>query len=368
MAPAAFALACTPDSAPPPTSTVTDSAGIPVVESTSPAEQWTVGAEPVVRIGSLDGPDAFGDVRGAVFLADGRIVVADRQTSQLHVFDADGSPTDSWGGPGEGPGEFGNLWDLSLFRGDSIAVVEILTSEITIFDNEGRFGRSFRRTLPPTNPNEFYTHSCCSFRGTMEDGSVLVSYPDVFPHVGPDPRTNRATLMRMDGVSGQADTLGTFRGGVRGADGGAYLYGPGMRVAGAGSGFYLTEGRAFEVRRFDSAGGLEWIARVHRARTEVTPELLEATYRHAERYRGLPALDSLPSYSSRFLTDPAGNAWAVRAQPSYSTGRELIDVFAPDGRLLAELVIPEDLRIVAVSDSRVAGVALDPYDVEYLHV
>lgn len=369
--PVLLALGCTSDSGSrglSPTSTVTDSAGIPVVESTSPAEQWTVGAEPVVRIGSLDGAAAFGHIRGAVFLDDGRIVVADQQASQLLVFHADGSPSDVWGGPGDGPGEYGVLWALAPYRGDSIAAVEVVSSRITILDNEGRFGRSFRRTLPPTNPDERYTQSCCPFQGTMEDGSVLISYPDVISDVGPDPRTNRATLMRMEGVTGQADTLGTFKGGVSRGDGRPYIYSPGMRVAGAGSGFYLTEARAFEVRRFDSAGGLEWIARVHRAGTEVTSDLLEATYQDEEAYRGLPALDSLPSYSTRLLTDPKGNAWAVRAQPYYSTGRELIDVFAPDGRLLAELVIPEDLRIVAVSESRVAGVAIDAYDVEYLHV
>lgn len=361
------ALACTAEPDTPPISNVTDSAGVRVVESTSPAGEWSVGAEPVVRIGSVDGPTTFGSISGAVFLEDGRIVVGDRQTSQLHVFDADGSPTDTWGGPGDGPGEYGVLWVLAPYRGDSIAAVEVVSSQITILDNEGQFGRSFRRTLPPTNPSEFYTQSCCPFRGTMEDGSVLISYPDVTPDVGAFPRTSRATLMRMDGVSGQADTLGTFQGGLTRGREGPYIYSPGMRVSGVGAGFYLTEARTFEVRRFDSVGGLQWIARVPRARSEVTPDLLEATYRDEEAYRGLPAPDSLPSYS-RLLTDGDGNAWAVRAQPSFSRVREEIDVFAPDGRLLAELVIPEDLRIVAVSESRVAGIARDAYDVEYLHL
>jgi hypothetical protein len=91
---------------------VQDSAGIAMVENTTPAwrdgQAWRVEPKPVLQLGQLDGdqPHMFANITGAVQLADGSIAVADAGSSQLRIFDPTGQHRRSIGGPGSGPGEF----------------------------------------------------------------------------------------------------------------------------------------------------------------------------------------------------------------------------------------------------------------------
>ena len=90
---------------------VRDSAGIRIIENASPPEgsrlNWRIGSEPALSIGEVDGEDPYllYLARDATRLNDGRIVVANRGTQELRVFDARGTYLETWGGEGEGPGE-----------------------------------------------------------------------------------------------------------------------------------------------------------------------------------------------------------------------------------------------------------------------
>ena len=70
----------------------------------------------------MDGEDPylFRYAWDATKLSDGRIVVADRSTSELRVFDAAGTYLATWGGLGEGPGEFprSSLGEVEPWPGD----------------------------------------------------------------------------------------------------------------------------------------------------------------------------------------------------------------------------------------------------------
>lgn len=82
------------------------------VESESPRDRdLTLADEPLVRIGEIDGDIEyiFGDVTGAVRLADRSVVVADEQSNNVRRFDANGQHMWSSGREGEGPGEYGGL-------------------------------------------------------------------------------------------------------------------------------------------------------------------------------------------------------------------------------------------------------------------
>ena len=104
---------------------VRDSAGIRIAENPRPAPDsrlgWTVGAQPLVSIGNVEGESAYQlhRVADATRLADGRIVVANGGSLELLVFDAEGIHLDSWGGKGEGPGEFEGLNRVRSWAGDS---------------------------------------------------------------------------------------------------------------------------------------------------------------------------------------------------------------------------------------------------------
>ena len=107
-------------------SEVRDSAGVRIVENARPPDGsrlgWLVDSVPLVSIGTLEGDEAYllHQVRGALTLPDGRIVVANRGSHELRVFDASGVHLGTWGGQGEGPGEFNSLVQVSNWPGDSL--------------------------------------------------------------------------------------------------------------------------------------------------------------------------------------------------------------------------------------------------------
>jgi len=117
-----------------------DSLGIQVVEVTGldPAAlpEWRLGAEPLVRIGEVDGAEeyTFGRITGGLVLVGGQVVVVDGQTQTLGVYDADGTFVRRLGGRGNGPGEFANVWRLRATGPTSFAVYDARLRRITSFD------------------------------------------------------------------------------------------------------------------------------------------------------------------------------------------------------------------------------------------
>lgn len=73
-----------------------------------PATEIRLSIEPVLSVGSLDGPDEFlfVDINGGARLADGSVVLSDRQRFRVQRFSAEGEHLWSRGREGEGPGEF----------------------------------------------------------------------------------------------------------------------------------------------------------------------------------------------------------------------------------------------------------------------
>ena len=136
-----------------------DSAGIRIIENPSPPEgsrlAWRIGPEPSVTIGGLeaDGPYMLYRAFGASKLPDGRIVVADNDSGELRVFDAEGNHFATWAGKGEGPGEiaqYGHLVTAEPWQGDSImAWYTAQAGVVSIYDADGNFGRSLRFGGPP---------------------------------------------------------------------------------------------------------------------------------------------------------------------------------------------------------------------------
>ena len=108
-------------------STVTDSAGVLIVNTTRPVwppgTGWRLAAAPTLTIGDESGDlnYMFQGVSQALRMDDGTIVVVDRLASQIGLFDAAGVFIRSFGGRGEGPGEFQFL-QYAWARGDTIRV------------------------------------------------------------------------------------------------------------------------------------------------------------------------------------------------------------------------------------------------------
>ncbi len=127
---------------------ISDTAGVDIVENARPPADsrldWRVGEQPVLSIGEIDGPDPYLlDISDVLRMPDGRIIVADRVSRELRVFDTVGGHLATWGGAGEGPGEFTNLTSLDRWPGDSLVARWSQGNRLTVFDSQGNYGRVF---------------------------------------------------------------------------------------------------------------------------------------------------------------------------------------------------------------------------------
>ena len=133
---------------------VTDSAGVRVVESSGPAWSagagWRLGTEPTLTIGAVTGDPnyLFQGISHVLRLEDGTVVVAERVARHLRFFDPAGVYIRSLGGSGEGPGEFQLLNEVWV-RGDTILVSDNLQSRISVFARDGDVLETIRVEAAP---------------------------------------------------------------------------------------------------------------------------------------------------------------------------------------------------------------------------
>lgn len=113
--------------------TVTDSAGIRIIDNPregiwTPETTWRLTEE--LRIGELAGDEAyqFGSIVAIDVDANGNLFVLDQQAAELRVFDAAGSFLYAMGGPGSGPGELGPAGSAVLITDDGGVLVPDLTN------------------------------------------------------------------------------------------------------------------------------------------------------------------------------------------------------------------------------------------------
>lgn len=119
-----------------------------IVRATQPAWPdtvgWRVDSTRTLVLGKMDTDlqsspprQAFSDVRGAVRLSDGRIIVAEASTQELRVFDSTGKYVRAWGRRGGGPGEFRELDGVFTIPGDTVLALDVGLARITEFSATG---------------------------------------------------------------------------------------------------------------------------------------------------------------------------------------------------------------------------------------
>ncbi|TVP72611.1 MAG: hypothetical protein EA352_12545 [Gemmatimonadales bacterium] len=167
-------------SSPPPGGVeVRDSLGISIVEVRSLEDPGPGGLEVVwadsVRFGRTGAAEAdpeylFGGVSGALRLADGTVVVADRQALALRMFTPDGTHLRTVGRRGEGPGEFQAVTGIRRLPGDSIFVIDRGT-RWSVFDPDGAFVTSGRFDL-----SDWASDIYPEIEGVFSDGSFFIRH------------------------------------------------------------------------------------------------------------------------------------------------------------------------------------------------
>ena len=377
------------DGTPTPAAEVRDSAGLRIVENPRPPEGsrlgWRVGSEPAVSIGALEGADPYllDGVRDLLTLPDGRIVVANRGTHELRVFDAAGSHLATWGGEGQGPGEFNSLVQVERWPGDSVVAWYSLDRRLSVFDGEGNFGRTLK--LESDRP--------ISADAVFPSGAILASHsvPGGSAADGSSREQRRYQVSVADGE--RPASVGSFFGSER--------YSPSL----GGTMFLMTvpfahrivsfawgelavvaSNDSYEVRAYGADGSLMRIVRLDHDVIPVTSAHRDA---YVERqaaaadpggvtaetpgqlrdfYRDVPLPDTHPAFVTA-MADALDHLWVQEDNlPGEGGTNSLWTVFDPEGRVLGFMETPAGLRIHEVGEDYILGRATDDLGVEYVQV
>lgn len=341
----------------------------------SERDAWHIG-DPSVRIGALDGEDAyvFGEIAGIARANDGRIWVADGQAREIRAFDANGTFLFRFGRSGEGPGEFGAIDGLLLTPDGALLARDPRRFRITRFDTAGNYVADFRLQRPymqfgqPTwfwvdRAGEVYDRVSLTIGMGSTDSLGVIRYaPDGAVRdtllVAEQPQTS-VMIIRDGQVQAGLQIPFTPQPSVAiGPDG----------VIGRATG----ERMAFDV--FDAGGShVQTIARA------VQPEPVSAGTRDSamtamrERASEFVPGGQLQDFTmpstipavTHMLADAGGNWWlGGRGTQEYSGQPPQYHVFDPDGVYLGAVAAP--LRIITIGSDWVGGVVRDEFDASYV--
>ena len=365
-------------------STVTDSAGVIIVESTRPAwpagAGWRLATEPTLTIGDESGDlnYMFEGVSQAFRLDDGSIVVVDRLASQISLFDPAGVFIRDLGGRGEGPGEF-QILHYVWARGDTVWASDGLLSRISVFDRGG----DVLETIPvEVAPGMGAATAATQFA----DGAILVSNaPSGGVRLGSGDVIEGGvwTLSRYSPGGRFMNAISGLRGssrwehGIQGLSPGMYLpFSVGIPAYAVGDD-HIYAGRGVEpsIGRWNNDGTLSrlirWAAperpvsdrerRRYREANSVAPRYVEPTAWN--RYlREVPFPDRIPVYR-RLLLDTEQHVWAERYRSPWEDTPSWY-VFDEQGVWLGAIATPPGLHVFEIGTDYVLGRYRDEFDVQ----
>ncbi len=370
-----------------PASTVRDSAGVTIVENARPETsqdmEWVVAREPSLSLGALEGDDRYQFFRvvDALRLGDGRIVVANRGTSEIRLYDRTGQYLDAWGSTGEGPGEFTNLSLVLRWPGDSILAWDSRQRRVTVFDASGEVGRTFS-----FGSDEVMNRP--EFVDVLADGSLLVAGSSVMT-----PAEISSGLHRVPRVYGRADRSGQILGslGTHPGNEAHIMVSPEVvnvvthpfarrtvAIAWGGTALISPSDR-YELASFDMTGDLVRSVRLAHQLETVTDADLQAYVesrvvaaeeeRHAQirqLYEDVPLVETFPAFGEIHV-DALDHLWVRDYRPPPKDPGSWT-VFDPDGRVLGRIDTPPGLDVMEIGEDYILGRSTDELDVEYVQV
>jgi hypothetical protein len=377
-----------------PEAVVRDSAGIRIVDNAdgvwAPGEEWTIDAEPTIRIGSVDGADQatlFSYVPSVKRLSDGRIVILEGQAGEVRWFDAAGRHLFTRGGKGDGPGEFTAVTELLILPGDTVLVRNAPRTKFALFTSDGEL---IREEYVDLNRYRRLGQWMECLTGTLPDRSLLGCQRE--PGT-PEPQEVPGHLRsygRFAVAPPSLDTayhLGVY-GGIEqwGVDAGngrtAYFVHPfhsitRLAIGGAPPRVAIALNPDYSIEIWTPTGRLETIVRRTNARRAATDEEHERAIELMRRYdredpsfeRALVEMDipdSIPAIGS-LQFGPDGEIWAVRMSVMLEDPR-IWDVFNREGAYLGEVAAPANFIIHEIGTDYVLGLRRGDLDVPFVEV
>lgn len=375
-----------------PTSQVRDSAGTTVVTSTAPASADVQRlAAPALEIGGDGAAVEFGLIVAAYRQRSGHIIVADRGTSRIYRFDADGGLVATIGQKGRGPGEYERIIAAYGGPGDSIHVFDGATRRLTVLGPDGTLARSALIDLAEGR-------SASALFGVFPDGRLVASSGT---SISPD---QISSGLRRDSVgiavverSGESTVAGRFPSTENVLDIRTAPGQPGVVQAvsilrlpfGRSTAFgqvdtlvMVAAGDRFEVELYSAAGRL--VRRLVRPKepapvtaddrerllVEVTASLTdpEARARRREQYESVTMPATMPAYDLVVPTAD-GEVWVrdylgpwARERPGTWT------VFDPSGQWRTTVETPAGIVPTWIGDGMLVGTWLDADDIPRVRV
>ena len=380
-----------------------DSAGIQIVESSRPMwsedSVWTLSAEPVLRIGVVEGdsPYLFSNVEGALLRPDGGLIVADRGSSEIRYFDKTGAHEFSVGRPGEGPGEFGYIRSLGRCGADSLFVFEI-DHQFKVFTADGVYVRQARPYDTQTVDRRPYALRCADtgyFVAVGWEPRVASGRPSGAPSeigfyraeapvwiLGPNHLVGPGLATIDHAQLTIATDIGTFLSSERiGSATGSrpHPFGRSLHLGVSRGGILLGTGESAEMRQYSYDGvlqkvirwpvpdltiGAEDIAAYRAAQLEMVSEDRRPALERS--LAEMPMPPALPAYT-RIELDADGSIWVSEfSKPSRPAANWL--VFNRSGELLGRVRVPVDLEITHIGSDHLVGIERDDLGVERIVV
>lgn len=396
---AAFAtLACSPDRD-------ADAAGAPnngeAAQGPAPADTiWRIEPEPTLILGQFEELEhqQFYQIRGAVRLSTGVVVVLDGASRELRAFSSDGRHLWTAGGPGDGPGEMRYPEHLERLPGDILQVQagvarirygadgSVVAHEQLAVANLLEFGQYYAWECPLPS---FVGDRVLACAGSGFDAAN-------FPReAGPWRGEAELALLpwNLDSIAG----LGTFL--IEEAwalrpeqplvipEGIVVTGGSGLELAFppmSRKGFFALGGWPRKLAVADSWGDFvhafdlapdgafpgETIPIRNVRRPPTADELVAAWEAASTRSRDspeylrehLPAPDSIPNVDD-LLVDDEGMVWVGSYRADASAPR-LYHVYDTEGRFMARISMPAGIEVLEIGAGHVLGITRDALDVE----
>ena len=376
-----------------------DSAGILIVETPEPTEEWQLATTPDLRVGVVEGDPAYQlhGVRYAVRLGEGTLVVFDGGSREVRFFDETGRLSHSVGGQGQGPGEFQSFSTVVL-RADTLIVQDSGNRRLTVITPDGRIGKEH----PVMGFPAFSSSS--RLLGLSAGGHALVLVTRAIrppAQTGYSYKRDSVAILRVNLESGQADTLAHVPGDestqwasgsgptMRFMDDAGLPFGHSVHVAARGEQVLLGSTEDDQIMVIGPDGG---IARIIRRKSRF-PILVSADIRDSYRKgilegaqdRGetdlrqlgeaiedqlalVPKSHAVPGFDA-LMVDAIGRIWIrqYQALPRTVSSRTW-EVFESDGVALARLQIPNGISVLHIGASHITARVRDSLDVEYVEV
>ncbi len=371
-----------------PLTTVRDSAGIEIVESTRPqwsdSDAWRVDSEPLLDLATSGlGPGhEFYRVRGMRRLSNGSFVVANGASNEIRLYSAEGGYIASTGGEGDGPGEFRFIIGLDN-AGDSLIVLDG-SGRVTLFGPDLALLRTFGFPLQ-SDAVAFREPNAVVYLGNSEI-VVETRTRAMFGYDGGSALLRRpGGLFRFDATGQSIDSIGVTAGNEEylhiGSGGGLFsappLFGRDAFVAAHAGRILRGAANDMQIEELTADGGIARILRIpgypldladgagEREREALFPPGRERRPIIQEFIRDVPVPDRRPAYAG-VKVDPTGAVWLRPFLGSSEGGRpENWQVLGPGGSWLGSVEVPANFSVMDIGMDVVLGVYQDELDVEH---